>query len=192
MWSRKPPSDESVGAASPSDNPGSAEPRAMNTRRSFLGRLGLTVTLIALAGQAYAFLRSLIPNLLYEEPERSKIGTPDQFGEGAKFLEDKRVFVFRERNTFYAVSAICTHLGCTVKMERLSQPKRVHVHGREFEEQFEFHCPCHGSRYYGDGTNYAGPAPRPLVYFKLEVAPDDGQLIVDASQRVGQDFRLTV
>ena len=77
-------------------------------------------------------------------------------------------------------------------MQRLNRPKKVNVHGQEYEEQAEFHCPCHGSKYYGDGTNYAGPAPRPLAYFKLEVAPDDGQLIVDMDEVVGRDFRLTV
>ncbi len=162
------------------------------SRRSFLARLGIGATLLAVAGQTYAFLRSLVPNVLYEEPRRFKVGTPDQFGEGGKFLEDKRLFLFRQRNTFYAISAACTHLGCTVKMQKLNQPKRVKSRGREFEEQYEFQCPCHGSRYYGDGTNYAGPAPRPLDYFKLEVSPDDGQLIVDMSQTVDQSFRLTV
>jgi len=162
------------------------------SRRSFLSKLGIGATLVAIAGQTYAFLRSLKPNVLYEEPRRFKIGAPDQFGEGGKFLEDKRLFVFRQGKTFYAISATCTHLGCTVKMQKLNQSKKVKVRGREFEEQHEFHCPCHGSKYYGDGTNYAGPAPRPLDYLKLEVSPDDGQLIVDTSQRVGQDFRLTV
>ena len=162
------------------------------SRRAFIGKLGIGATLLALAGQAFAFFRSLVPNVLYEEPMRFKVGTPDQFGEGAKFIEDKRVYVFRERNTFYAISAVCTHLGCTVKLQRLNQPKRVRARGHEFDEQAEFHCPCHGSKYYGDGTNYAGPAPRPLAYHKVEVSPDDGQLIIDLSQNVGQDFRLTV
>lgn len=162
------------------------------SRRSFLARLGFGATLVALAGQAYAYLRSLKPNVLYEEPQRFKVGTPDQFGEGGRFLEDKRLFVFRQGKTFYAISAACTHLGCTVKMEKLQQPKKVKTRQREFEEQYEFHCPCHGSKYYGDGTNYAGPAPRPLDYFKLEMAAEDGQLVVDMGQKVGQDFRLTV
>ena len=167
-------------------------PSGKTSRRSFLSKLGIGATLVAIAGQTYAFLRSLKPNVLYEEARRFKVGAPDQFGEGGKFLEDKRLFVFRQGKTFYAISASCTHLGCTVKMQKLNQSKKVKVRGREFEEQHEFHCPCHGSKYYGDGTNYAGPAPRPLDYFKLEVSPDDGQLIVDTSQRVGQDFRLTV
>jgi cytochrome b6-f complex iron-sulfur subunit len=161
-------------------------------RRSFLGRLGLGATLAALAGQTFAWVRSLIPNVRYEAPQRYKVGLPSQFGEGAKYLDDKRVFIFRERNTFYAISASCTHLGCTVKMQRLSQPKKVTVGARVFEEQQEFHCPCHGSRYYGDGTNYAGPAPKPLSYLKLELAPEDGQLVVDSAIPVEQEFRLTV
>lgn len=170
-----------------------AEPAAGKTsRRSFLARLGVSATVVALAGQAFAYLRSLKPNVLYEDPQKFKVGTPDQFGEGGKFLEDKRLFVFKERNTFYAISASCTHLGCTVKMQKLNQPKKVKTRKREFEEQYEFHCPCHGSKYYGDGTNYAGPAPRALDYFKLEVSPDDGQLIVDMGQVVDQNFRLTV
>jgi len=171
-----------------------AEPRTEGTtsRRKFLARLGVGATLTALTGQAFAYLRALKPNVLYEEPQRFKVGAADQFSEGGKFLEDKRLFVFKDRNTFYAVSATCTHLGCTVKMQKLNQKKRVKMRGREFDEQYEFHCPCHGSKYYGDGTNYAGPAPRPLDYFKLEVAPDDGQLIVDMDQIVDQNFRLTV
>ncbi len=174
--------------------PAAPDPAPPNgtTRRSFLARAGVGATLLALAGQAYALLRSLVPNVLYEDPRRFKVGTPDQFGEGARFLEDRRVFVFRDRNTFYAISAVCTHLGCTVKMERLNRPQKVKLRGREFEEQAEFHCPCHGSKYYGDGTNYAGPAPRPLAYYKVELSPDDGQLIVDLSEEVGQDYRMTV
>jgi menaquinol-cytochrome c reductase iron-sulfur subunit len=147
---------------------------------------------MALGGQAYAFVRSLVPNVLYENPQRYKVGTPDQFNEGPSYLDDKRIFIFREKNTFHAVSAACTHLGCTVKMQRLNQPKKVTVRGRVFDEQAEFACPCHGSKYYGDGTNYSGPAPRPLDHFKLELSPDDGQLLVDASEVVAQDFRLTV
>lgn len=181
-----------VRPVSPDENIRERSERTWWTRRKVLSRLGLGATLMALGGQAFAFVRSLVPNVLYESPQRYKVGTPDQFNEGPTFLEDKRVFIFRQKNTFHAISATCTHLGCTVKMQRLNQPKKVSVRGREIEEQAEFACPCHGSKYYGDGTNYSGPAPRPLDYYKLELSPDDGQLLVDASEVVGQDFRLTV
>lgn len=163
-----------------------------HTRRKLIARIGLGATLLAIGGQAYAFLRSLVPNVLYENPQRFKIGTIDQFSEGAKFIDYKRIFIFREKNTFHCISATCTHLGCTVKMNRLGQAKTVNVRGRQINEQVEFACPCHGSKYYGDGTNYSGPAPRPLAHYKLEISPEDGQLIVDTSVTVPQDFRLTV
>lgn len=163
-----------------------------HTRRKLIARIGLGATLLAIGGQAYAFLRSLVPNVLYENPQRFKVGTVDQFSEGAKFIDYKRIFIFREKNTFHCISATCTHLGCTVKMNRLNQAKTVTVRGRQINEQVEFACPCHGSKYYGDGTNYSGPAPRPLAHYKLEISPEDGQLIVDTSVSVPQDFRLTV
>ncbi len=187
------PENPAKPASSPQKPDESAKSGGVNlTRRKLISRIGLGATLLAIGGQAYAFVRSLVPNVLYEDPQRFKVGTVDQFGEGAKFIEDKRVFIFRQKNTFHCISASCTHLGCTVKMQRLSQPKKVNVRGREIDDQVEFACPCHGSKYYGDGTNYAGPAPRPLSHYKLEVAPEDGQLVVDTSQTVAQEFRLTV
>lgn len=180
-------------AALPDTPDESKKPAGVNlTRRKLISRVGIAATLLAIGGQAYAFLRSLVPNVLYEDPQRFKVGTLDQFGEGGKFLEDKRVFIFRQKNTFHCISASCTHLGCTVKMQRLDQPRKINVGGREIDDQVEFACPCHGSKYYGDGTNYAGPAPRPLDHYKLEVAAEDGQLVVDTSETVAQDFRLTV
>jgi len=162
------------------------------TRRSWFEKLGLGALLAGVAGQAYALFRGLVPNVLYEEPRRFKAGPPEQFPEGATFLEDRRVFIFREQKTFYAISAVCTHLGCTVKLVNLSQPKKVEIRGQLVEQRREFHCPCHGSRYYGDGANYAGPAPRALEWHRLEIAPEDGQLVVDLGETVSREFRLTI
>ena len=163
-----------------------------SSRRAFLSKLGIGAILAAIGGQTYAMLRSLIPNVLYEPERKFKVGTPDKFTEGGTFLEDKRLFVFKNQNVFHVISASCTHLGCTVRMQKLSRPEKVTSGGREIEQTHEFHCPCHGSKYYGDGTNYAGPAPRPLDYFSVQVSAEDGQLIVDMNQKVDQDFRLTV
>ena len=108
------------------------------------------------------------------------------------FLEDKRLYVFKEAASFYAISAACTHLGCTVRYTKLQAEKKVEIAGEERTVPFEFHCPCHGSKFYADGTNYEGPAPEPLRWYKVEVAPDDGQLLVDLGSEVDQNFRLTV
>ena len=59
-------------------------------------------------------------------------------------------------------------------------------------KDFRFLCPCHGSKYDGEGTNVAGPAPRPLAWYHLSLALDDGQLVVDLAKEVPHDFRFTL
>jgi len=53
------------------------------------------------------------------------------------------VFLIREGEAFSALSAKCTHLGCTV---RFDQHKK------------QFVCPCHQSVYDAVGKRVAGPA----------------------------------
>jgi Rieske Fe-S protein len=175
-----------------SQAPAEANGAQSETRRSFLQKLGCGGLLAGLAGFGFQSLRALIPNVLYEPSQRFKVGLPANIAEGMTFLEDKRIYVFKEGRSFYAISGACTHLGCTVKYTKLNQPKQVEIGGEKKSIPFEFHCPCHGSKFYADGTHYAGPAPRPLYRYKLEVAPDDGQLIVDMNSEVEQNFRLTV
>ncbi len=161
------------------------------TRRKFLAYLGRFAVLFALVGQALAMLRSIVPNVVYEPPKKFKIGYPDDFSEGITFLSKYRLFVIREGNTFWTISAICTHLGCTVNLVTFPKPKKVKIGKKEFTELWEFHCPCHGSKFYGEGTPFAGPAPRPLPYYPLDLAPD-GQLVVDTSREVKSDFRFVL
>ena len=163
-----------------------------NKRRDFLMKLGIGAGVAGIATQGAASLRSLVPNVSYDAPTTVKLGVPAEFPDGLKFLPDQRLFVFREGDVFHAISAVCTHLGCTVRAEALSQPETAQIEGKPVRLTHRFLCPCHGSRYTGDGGNVSGPAPRPLAWFHLEVAPDDGQLVVDLAREVGRDFRLTV
>ena len=64
---------------------------------------------------------------------------------------------------YVALSAVCTHLGCTP--DWLSSANK-------------FKCPCHGSGFDAAGVNFEGPAPKPMLRCKVEIAPD-GQLMVD-------------
>ncbi len=162
------------------------------SRRDFLQIVGVGSALAGLAGLGFQSLRALIPDVLYEPSQRFKVGHPTQLSEGMTFLEERQLYVFKEGKSFYAISGACTHLGCTVKYTKLNQPKDVEIDGQKKKIDFEFHCPCHGSKFYSDGTNFAGPAPRPLHWYKLEQSPDDGQLIVDLGEEVEQNFRLTV
>jgi menaquinol-cytochrome c reductase iron-sulfur subunit len=161
-------------------------------RREFFLNLGIGAGAVALVGQGGASLRSLVPNVSYDAPTTVKLGPTMDFPDGMKFLPDQRLFVFREGNTFHAISAVCTHLGCTVRAEALSNAETKNVEGTNLRLTHRFLCPCHGSRYEGDGRNVEGPAPRPLEWYHLSVSPDDGQLVVDLAKPVGQDFRLTV
>lgn len=161
-------------------------------RRKFLKKLGIGTLLASILGILYTFVRAFKPDVLYEPPRRAKVGEPSKFPEGITFLPDYKVFLVREGNSFHAISAVCTHLGCTVQMARFAQAKKVVAKGEEITESFEFFCACHGSRYYGDGTNYSGPAPRPLPWFKLHLSPEDGQLLIDFSKEVDRGTKLSV
>jgi cytochrome b6-f complex iron-sulfur subunit len=168
------------------------EVKPKSNRREVLVKLGIGGGIVALAGQAVASLRSLVPNVSYDAPTTVKVGTPNDFPDGMKFLPDQRLFVFREGNVFHAVSAVCTHLGCTVRAEALSQPETMTIDGKPLRLTHRFLCPCHGSKYNGDGTNVSGPAPRPLAWYHLSVAPEDGQLVVDLARSVDRNFRLSL
>jgi menaquinol-cytochrome c reductase iron-sulfur subunit len=161
-------------------------------RRDFLVKLGIGSGIAALGAQTVASMRSLVPNVSYDAPTTVKLGMPNDFPDGLKFLSDQRLFVFRQGNTFHSVSAVCTHLGCTVRAEALPQPEMRMVEGQSLRLTHRFLCPCHGSRYAGDGANVSGPAPRPLAWYHLSVSPDDGQLVVDLARPVERDFRLTI
>lgn len=54
----------------------------------------------------------------------------------------------------YAFSATCTHLDCTVGFQK---------------EQNRIWCNCHGGAYDLTGRNVAGPPPRPLTPYKVNL-----------------------
>lgn len=162
------------------------------SRRSFLGRLTAAAAAVGALVAGWPLLRSLVPNILYEPPKRFRIGTPESFQEGVTFLEEHRLFLFRESSSFHTISAICTHLGCTVKFAAFATPREETVRQYNYREFGEFHCPCHGSKFHGEGTNFAGPAPRPLKCFHLELSRATGELVVDTATEVPRDFRLVV
>ena len=140
--------------------------RGIWSRRDFFTRLGWggfgVFGLLSLLG----FVRSAFPRVLFQPPTKFKAGNPGDFVLGEvneKFKQEYRVWIVREEAGLYALFAKCTHLGCTP---------------RWLAAEDKFKCPCHGSGFYKDGTNFEGPAPRPLDRFKIELG-EDGQLVVD-------------
>lgn len=171
------------------------EPKAVSegeSRRSVLARLASAAGLAAIGAQTGIVVRSLVPNVTYDPPTRVKIGRPESFADGLTFVPDRRVFIAREGRTFRAISAVCTHLGCTVRAEATEQLDPADPSGRRQIQVYQLSCPCHGSRYLADGSNLSGPAPGPLPAFSLALAPDDGQLVVDFGREVARTFALTL
>lgn len=72
--------------------------------------------------------------------------------EGALVFDEQRVAVICSSGDFFALSLVCTHLGCTVR-----------ITGDELV------CPCHGSRFDRTGQVLSGPAPRALVRMPLQI-----------------------
>ena len=102
------------------------------------------------------------------------------------------LFIVRDGKSFRAMSAVCTHLGCSVRPEAAEEPDPTDPDGRRRVQVWSLACPCHGSRYRADGSNVSGPAPRPLASFRVSVAPDDGQLVVDVADEVAPAWMLTL
>jgi Rieske Fe-S protein len=85
------------------------------------------------------------------------------------------LFLIRDVAGIYAMTAICTHMGCTVGLPVGAQ----------------ITCPCHGSMYDQGGGNLKGPATSPLVHFAVIESTPGGFLVVDTTQIVAPTVRLT-
>ncbi len=162
-------------------------------RRKFLWFTSKAVLVAATVGTGlYSLARALVPDILYEPSPEQSIGKPEIYAEGVTILSAKRLFVVREGNDFFVLSAVCTHLGCTVNYVPLAKTKDVLLRGKILQENWEFSCPCHGSKYYAEGTNYSGPAPKPLPRFHVDLSPITGELIVNTGKQVDQNYRLKI
>jgi cytochrome b6-f complex iron-sulfur subunit len=147
-------------------------------RRNILGLGGWLAILGSVAAGFGACIRIAFPRVLFEPPTLFKAGDPTDYlvnQVSSKWIPSQRVWIVRERWGFFAILAVCTHLGCTP---------------RWLASENKFKCPCHGSGYYGldptapipDNTavNFEGPAPRPMERVKITLG-DDGQIVVDKS-----------
>ena len=147
------------------------------SRRGFFTLVGLVAFSVANLAAAILSLRFVIRHVCYDESQLFKAGSPADYPIGSTTIfSDKRVALNRDVDGFYAISLICTHLGCTP---------------RWFESDAMFRCPCHGSRYLRDGVRFYGPAPRPMDVVRVGLAPD-GTLFVDRSKIVARTERQPV
>jgi cytochrome b6-f complex iron-sulfur subunit len=140
-------------------------------RKGFLNWLtiGWLAFAAATGGFFLSMIRFLFPNVLFEPPQSFKIGYPEEFVSGnvdIRFKKKYNIWVVRNEEGIYALSTVCTHLGCTPNWLASEQ---------------KFKCPCHGSGFRSSGINFEGPAPRPLERFMIYLA-GDGQIVVDKTK----------
>jgi len=166
-------------AAAPRSNAatGAAAPAAAKTaeadgvsRRGFLKwtTVGWVAFSAACTSGLVASTRFLFPNVLFEPPQSFKVGFPSEYTVGevdTRWKDAYGVWIVRNSDGFYALIAVCTHLGCSPNW---------------LAAENKFKCPCHGSGFYKTGVNFEGPAPRPLERARI-VLSDDGQILVDKS-----------
>ncbi|HYM50345.1 MAG TPA: ubiquinol-cytochrome c reductase iron-sulfur subunit [Candidatus Limnocylindrales bacterium] len=175
------------------------------SRRSFLALLGWGAFVVASLAALVQSIRFMQPNALYEDPAAFKAGAPADYPVGSTtVITDKRVVINRDPDGFYAISLICTHLGCTPRyfsdvtsdlvqkgIGGLTDPATGQSATQAHPDLPGFKCPCHGSRYYRDAINFYGPAPRPMDRISIVLSKDD-KLFIDRSIVVDRSYRLKV
>jgi cytochrome b6-f complex iron-sulfur subunit len=135
-------------------------------RRDWLGLTSLYTMGAALLFGLLGSLRLPKAAVLASPSKKFRVALPEALAAGDAFVPPGRsVAIFKDTEGVYAVSTICTHLGCVVKANA---------------EGFE--CPCHGSKFTADGEVTKGPAPRPLPWLKVNVS--GGMVVIDEGSTV--------
>tara|TARA_B100000927_G_scaffold74874_2_gene59681 strand:- start:5561 stop:6118 length:558 start_codon:yes stop_codon:yes gene_type:complete len=145
-------------------------------RRSIISWIAVGwLAFVAAAGGFFTMiLRFFFPNVLFEPVQTFRAGFPDDYTIGEVDLRWKEkfgVWMVRNDDGIYALSTVCTHLGCTPNWQPSGQ---------------KFKCPCHGSGFRITGIHFEGPAPRPLERYKITLA-DNGEIIVDKTQKYQEE-----
>jgi len=158
---------------STSNVPSRLDPEPM-PRRDFLG-LGATASAAGAFILAALGMAQLPKAAVLSSPSKKfRVTLPESLAAGQAFVPPGRsVALFRDDEGVYAISLVCTHLGCIVK----NNPDG-------------FECPCHGSRFHANGTVARGPAPSPLAWRK--VTGSGGTYVVDEGANVPAGTKVKV
>jgi len=145
-----------------SDEDIKTELASYSTRRRFLN--------LFISSTAFAFIGMMIyPVLKYLAPPKSNEAAPTNVlaGEVGELKKNSgKIFRFGTKpgilidtpsGEIRAFSAVCTHLECTVQYRA---------------DLKEIWCACHNGHYDLNGINIAGPPPRPLERYNVNIKGD--------------------
>lgn len=125
-------------------------------RRDFLGLSSIGAALAALAFALVGMLRLPKVAVSASPAKKFRVTLPESLAPGQPYLPPGRsVAVFRDDEGVYAISLVCTHLGCLVK-----------------NTADGFECPCHGSKFGPRGGVTKGPAPKALPWHEVSKSGD--------------------
>ncbi len=143
-------------------------------RRDFLGLAAAWSAFVAILVATFGALRLPKAAVLPSPSKKFRVTLPEALPPGQPFVPPGRsVAVFRDGDGVFALSTVCTHLGCIVKQSTTG-----------------FDCPCHGSRFAPDGSVIRGPAPKALPW--LAVSVSGGNVIVDEGALVPPGTKVKV
>ena len=139
---------------------------AKPTRRSFLNYVlgtGVVATLGAIVYPAWKFITpppSGEANVSQVKLpfKRADLAAEAQKSKTFKFGRTVGIIVLSDTGELKALSAVCTHLDCTVQYR---------------PDLGIIWCACHNGRYDLDGKNISGPPPRPLEKYAVKEEGDE-------------------
>jgi cytochrome b6-f complex iron-sulfur subunit len=124
----------------------------------YVGALGYPVYRYLASPMEMASSAAAITEVTLKDAQKLGPGSVLMF----KFGTAPAMLIHHLDGSWVALTAVCTHLGCTVQYE--PQMNRIH-------------CACHGGVYDPrTGANVSGPPPKPLKLFKVAVN-DTGVLV---------------
>jgi cytochrome b6-f complex iron-sulfur subunit len=133
------------------------------TRRPFLNILFWGSLTTVSASILYPMIRYLFPPRTTQVGPRSiTAGYTDELapnsGKVVRFGTKPVIVIKTPENEIRAFSAICTHLSCIVQYR---------------EDYQHIWCACHNGHFDLNGKNIAGPPPRPLEPFNVNIRGDE-------------------
>ena len=132
-------------------------------RRGFVEMLLAGGFMATAAAFIYPVLRYFVPpqtaDLGGDSVVAGKVGElPPNSGKIFRFGSRPGLLIRTAEGEYRAMSAVCTHLSCTVQYR---------------PDMREVWCACHNGTYNLDGRNISGPPPRPLEAFNVQVRGDE-------------------
>ncbi len=117
----------------------------------YAGALGYPVYRYLTSPAEKAAALSTVTEITLKDAEKIPAGSAMMF----KFGSRPSMLIHHKDDSWVALDAVCTHLGCTVEYH---------------PENNVIHCNCHGGEYDAQtGKNISGPPPKPLKQYLAKV-----------------------